>query len=143
MPDINRLPTPPLSEDGWRCHSAEPFPNNVNNYLETPPTPPRDKPTRDRLSLQRERETNRAKQFTTRQQRSASEASEIGLQGREGARGKRNFQHRQRNSLTYSGGEEENPNDHTLIKMAYAEQQKWITVQQKTFTKWLVKCHNP
>jgi hypothetical protein len=22
-------------------------------------------------------------------------------------------------------------------KMAYAEQQKWITVQQKTFTKWL------
>jgi hypothetical protein len=21
--------------------------------------------------------------------------------------------------------------------MAYAEQQKWITVQQKTFTKWL------
>jgi hypothetical protein len=26
---------------------------------------------------------------------------------------------------------------HDLTKMAYAEQQKWITVQQKTFTKWL------
>ncbi len=26
---------------------------------------------------------------------------------------------------------------HILTKMAYAEQQKWITVQQKTFTKWL------
>jgi hypothetical protein len=28
--------------------------------------------------------------------------------------------------------------EQVLAKMAYAEQQKWITVQQKTFTKWWV-----
>ncbi|KAL1889848.1 alpha-actinin [Ceratocystis pirilliformis] len=31
----------------------------------------------------------------------------------------------------------EPPKDQGLTKMAFAEQQRWITVQQKTFTKWL------
>ncbi|TVY86558.1 Alpha-actinin-like protein, partial [Lachnellula willkommii] len=31
----------------------------------------------------------------------------------------------------------EPPHEQALTKMAFAEQQKWITVQQKTFTKWL------
>ncbi|KAJ5011221.1 Alpha-actinin-like protein 1 [Colletotrichum sp. SAR 10_99] len=31
----------------------------------------------------------------------------------------------------------EPPHDQGLTRMAFAEQQKWITVQQKTFTKWL------
>jgi hypothetical protein len=30
----------------------------------------------------------------------------------------------------------EPPHEQALTKMAFAEQQKWITVQQKTFTKW-------
>jgi len=30
----------------------------------------------------------------------------------------------------------EPPHDQGLTRMAFAEQQKWITVQQKTFTKW-------
>lgn len=30
----------------------------------------------------------------------------------------------------------EPPHDTGLVRMAYAEQQRWITVQQKTFTKW-------
>lgn len=30
----------------------------------------------------------------------------------------------------------EPPHDQGLTKMAFAEQQRWITVQQKTFTKW-------
>lgn len=30
----------------------------------------------------------------------------------------------------------EPPHDQGLVRMAYAEQQRWITVQQKTFTKW-------
>jgi hypothetical protein len=29
------------------------------------------------------------------------------------------------------------PHEQALVKMAYAAEQKWITVQQKTFTKWL------
>lgn len=31
----------------------------------------------------------------------------------------------------------EPPHEQLLTKMAFAEQQRWITVQQKTFTKWL------
>jgi hypothetical protein len=27
-----------------------------------------------------------------------------------------------------------------LTKMAFAEQQRWVTVQQKTFTKWYAPC---
>ena len=29
-------------------------------------------------------------------------------------------------------------NDQKLTRMAFAEQQRWVTVQQKTFTKWYV-----
>jgi hypothetical protein len=37
----------------------------------------------------------------------------------------------------------EPPRDQGLAKMAYAEQQMWISVQQKTFTKWcVVPCVN-
>ncbi|KAJ4268626.1 alpha-actinin [Fusarium torreyae] len=31
----------------------------------------------------------------------------------------------------------EPPHDQRLTRMAFAEQQRWVTVQQKTFTKWL------
>jgi hypothetical protein len=30
----------------------------------------------------------------------------------------------------------EPPHDQKLTRMAFAEQQRWVTVQQKTFTKW-------
>jgi len=132
--------TPPPSEDGSRCHSAEPpseFSIDVNNNstgLSPPPTPPRARSQRDRLSIQKEREANRSKQFTNRQ-RAASEASGPLLK-REGKRGNINWQQRQRHSTPNNHGGEEKPNEHVLVSMAYAEQQKWITVQQKTFTKW-------
>lgn len=130
--------TPPPSEDG-RCHSAEPseIPCQINkessppiNIPPSPPTPPATR-RRDRLSLQKEREANRSKQFTTRLQRSASGDKDTL------ARGKRCFQQRQRNSLGSEGSNGEAEDQKVLTKMAYAEQQKWITVQQKTFTKWL------
>lgn len=129
--------TPPPSDDG-RCHSAEPvdLPFNVNNDIGTPPSFPTSPPTpprravRDRLSLQKEREANRSKKFTTRLQRSGSgDKDTLG-------RGKRSFQQRQRNSLGSEGSNGEAEDQKGLTKMAFAEQQKWITVQQKTFTKW-------
>ncbi|KAH8598182.1 calponin homology domain-containing protein [Bisporella sp. PMI_857] len=100
-----------------------------------PPSPPRERSRRDRLSLQKERELNRSKHFTNRQ-RSAPELSD-GLPRRDNTRGKRSFQQRQRSSIANSDSGEEKPNEQVLTKMAYAEQQQWITVQQKTFTKWL------
>jgi len=133
--------TPPPSEGGSRCHSAEPPSeftsddvNKTSLEISPPPTPQKARSQRDRLSLQRERETNRSKQFTSRQ-RSASEASGVLLK-RDSNRGKINLQQRQRHSIPNSKGGEEKPNEHVLVSMAYAEQQKWITVQQKTFTKW-------
>jgi type IV secretory pathway VirB10-like protein len=132
--------TPPLSEDGHsgRCHSAQ-NPCEVNKdsplYINTPPSPPTPPTTRrrDRLSLQKEREANRSKQFTTRLQRSASGDKDAS------GRGKRSFQQRQRNSLGSEGSNGEAEDQKVLTKMAFAEQQKWITVQQKTFTKWCVR----
>jgi hypothetical protein len=130
--------TPPASEDG-RCHSADlsTLADHVNNQFSTPPsTPPRLQA--DRRSLQREREANRSKQFTTRLQRAASDVDKE-TPGRQASRGKRNLEKLQRNSLGSDPGEEKVNGQEVLTnKMAFAEQQKWITVQQKTFTKWWV-----
>lgn len=46
-----------------------------------------------------------------------------------------------RSSLqSQGGGGDELQGEEILTKMAFAEQQQWITVQQKTFTKWWVFC---
>ena len=37
----------------------------------------------------------------------------------------------------------ESANEHTLARMTTLEQQRWINVQQKTFTKWCVAKHCP
>lgn len=127
--------TPPPSEDGRYSNNDAPIRCKVNNaspILITPPsptTPPKSR-RRDRLSGQKEREANRSKQFTTRLQRSASGDKDAS------GRGKRRFQQHQRNSQGSEGSNGEAEDQKVLTKMAYAEQQKWITVQQKTFTKW-------
>lgn len=46
----------------------------------------------------------------------------------------RGFKHRLSNSLPLGGSEL--GHEQSLTRMAALEQQKWITVQQKTFTKW-------
>ena len=134
--------TPPLSEDGNSgCHvgSKPAFAaDEVNNRLSSPaatsdsllpPAPPA-KSRRDRSSSQRE--ANRSKQFTDRVQRTATEGSSSDLP----ARRARKF-HRQTTSLPAQALKAvEPPHEQLLTKMAFAEQQKWITEQQKTFTKW-------
>ncbi|TVY50840.1 Alpha-actinin-like protein 1 [Lachnellula cervina] len=152
--------TPPPSEDGSgttklcptpppnrRCHSDNLAQNDlseVNNSTTItpsaspstpfPPSPPASiKSRRDRTSSQRE--ANRSKQFTTRLNRSASAGNTTDpLTGRR----RKGFQ-RQTSSLPADHGLKavEPPHEQALTKMAFAEQQKWITVQQKTFTKWL------
>jgi len=95
--------------------------------------PPSIKARRDRSSQQKE--ANRSKQFTTRLQRSATTTGkEDDLLGRKKGRG-----FRQTSSLPADHGLKaiEPPHEQALVKMAFAEQQQWITVQQKTFTKWL------
>ncbi|TVY33854.1 Alpha-actinin-like protein, partial [Lachnellula occidentalis] len=98
------------------------------------PSPPASiKSRRDRTSSQRE--ANRSKQFTTRLNRSASAGDTTDpLTGRR----RKGFQ-QHTSSLPADHGLKavEPPHEQALTKMAFAEQQKWITVQQKTFTKWL------
>ena len=155
------VPTPPPSDAGSRssrCHSADisDFPAyDVNNtgaaspsfsqapFPQSPPTPPQ----KSRRDLQKE--ANRSKQFTTRLQRSATTGNgdgELPL-GREGRR--RRF-HRQTTSLPAKQNQTDGAlkaveplHEQVLTKMAFAEQQKWITVQQKTFTKWCVFLDSP
>ena len=103
------------------------------------------KSRRDYLSVQKE--ANRSRKFTTRLQRSASESAGVSagapastdpsgelLTGRRRNR----FQNRSTASLPADHGLKaiEPLHEHVMTKMAFAEQQKWITVQQKTFTKW-------
>ena len=154
--DFSGVPTPPPSEAGSRdsrCHSADlsDFPAyDVNNTTEpslsqtpfpqSPPTPPQ----KSRRDLQKE--ANRSRQFTTRLQRSSTTGSEDGEVplGREGRR--RRF-HRptslpvKENQTDEALKAVEPLHEQVLTKMAYAEQQKWITVQQKTFTKWYASCY--
>lgn len=133
--------TPPASDDGKAgcpTSSAEPpaTPEQVNKSVVTPAFPPSPPPSikarRDRSSQQKE--ANRSKQFTTRLQRSATTTGKEGdLLGRKKGRG-----FRQTSSLPADHGLKaiEPPHEQALVKMAFAEQQQWITVQQKTFTKW-------
>lgn len=112
--------------------------NAPNTPSATPPRVVR----RERSASQRERETLRSRQFSeaARLQRSAEKPEkgeeELGL----GRRRKR-YQHRNKSKGSNSGSGEalkavEPLHEHQLGKMAFAEQQQWITVQQKTFTKW-------
>jgi type IV secretory pathway VirB10-like protein len=150
-PGFSGVPTPPPSEDGG-CPSGENAPPTliipeVNKpdcfnptSLSPPATPPQPRRLRDRLSLQKEREANRSKQFTNRLQRAASDSAGSEVLGRDGSiRRKRDYRQKQRHSAPGDCAKgEEKANEQVLTKMAFAEQQKWITVQQKTFTKWWV-----
>ncbi|EKD13561.1 uncharacterized protein L3040_008574 [Drepanopeziza brunnea f. sp. 'multigermtubi'] len=113
----------------------------VNNSLNSsfpPSPPPSTKARRDRSSQQKEKEANRSKQFTTRLQRSASSVT-TSEEGELVLRKKGRSFSKQTLSLPADHGLKliEPPHENPLVKMAFAEQQQWITVQQKTFTKWL------
>ncbi|POS84956.1 Alpha-sarcomeric (F-actin cross linking protein) [Erysiphe pulchra] len=128
--------TPPPSENGdgsMYCPSiAE---DVISNSTHLPPSPLNRR--RDRSDLQQEKEANRSKSFTSRLQRSASVNRE-GSGHNIGRRRARTF-HQPPSNLPIDHGLKalEPPREQSLVKMAFAEQQQWITVQQKTFTKWL------
>ena len=143
--DFPGVITPPSSEAGSRCASTD-FSlakfdvNNTNTtpFPQSPPTPP----AKSRRDLQKE--ANRSRQFTTRLRSTTngSDESDVPL-GRDGRR--RKFQPKRHSLPSHQNQTEEalkavealhDPVFRT--KMAFAEQQKWITVQQKTFTKWCV-----
>lgn len=136
--------TPPFEYDAQLagastggCPAATMTPITINNNpLPSPPSPPSSiKGRRNRSSLQRE--ANRSKQFTSRLQRSATTTENTNDSDLLGRRPGRSFR-RQTTSLPVDHGLKaiEPPHEQALTKMAFAEQQKWITVQQKTFTKW-------
>ncbi|CAD6439722.1 0f5041c8-97a6-409e-a18e-b47e2f50ff63 [Sclerotinia trifoliorum] len=113
------------------------------NAPDTPPATPPRVVRRERSASQREREILRSRQFseTARLQRSAEKPEKTDENLGLGRRRKR-YQHRHKSKGSNAGSGEalkavEPLHEHQLGKMAFAEQQQWITVQQKTFTKWL------
>ncbi|EDN90866.1 hypothetical protein SS1G_00266 [Sclerotinia sclerotiorum 1980 UF-70] len=113
------------------------------NAPSTPPATPPRLVRRERSASQREREILRSRQFseTARLQRSAEKPEKTDENLGLGKRRKR-YQHRHKSKGSNAGSGEalkavEPLHEHQLGKMAFAEQQQWITVQQKTFTKWL------
>ena len=129
--------TPPSDVDDC-CPGTDGAKKEVNNHDNDstpsyfPPSPANTiRVRRNRSSSQRE--AIRSKQFTNRQQRSDSNPIDDPL-GRRKLRGFR----QKTSSLPADHGFKaiEPPHEQVLTKMAFAEQQKWITVQQKTFTKW-------
>lgn len=127
--------TPPPSENGDGSMCCPGIAEDVifnSNHL--PPSPLNRR--RDRSDLQQEKEANRSKSFTSRLQRSTSVNKEGSGQNL-GRRRARTF-HQPTPNLPIDHGLKalEPPREQSLVKMAFAEQQQWITVQQKTFTKW-------
>ncbi|KAI1008111.1 Alpha-actinin-like protein 1 [Podosphaera aphanis] len=123
--------TPPPSENGDGSVIGD-----FNSPSCSPPSPTHRR--RDRSEFQREKEENRSKIFTSRVQRSSSANSDRPSSPNLGRRRARTY-HQQQSNLPLDHGLKavEPPREQSLVKMAFAEQQQWITVQQKTFTKWL------
>ncbi|PHH90263.1 hypothetical protein CDD83_4133 [Cordyceps sp. RAO-2017] len=91
-------------------------------------------------SLRRRAPTQRSRRdkkslHAARQQRSASDRQPLGSKPK-GSKGKR-FQRSSNSSPADALAAVEPAHEQGLAKMTFAEQQRWITVQQKTFTKWL------
>lgn len=100
------------------------------NYSSRPRTPSTASPTsrsrRDKKELQ-----------AARLQRSARRNPSLSVTGSKDKSPKpRRFQ--RSSSPAEALAAVEPPHDQGLTRMAFAEQQRWITVQQKTFTKWCV-----
>ncbi|RKF74127.1 Alpha-actinin-like protein 1 [Golovinomyces cichoracearum] len=135
--DRSGIITPPPSENGDGSGGCPGVAEDVIiNDHRLPPSPVNRR--RDRSNLHLEKEANRSKQFTSRLQRSTSIGKDSNSSHNFGRRRARTF-HQPKSDLPLDHGLKalEPPREQSLVKMAFAEQQQWITVQQKTFTKWL------
>ncbi|KAK1580548.1 uncharacterized protein LY79DRAFT_303616 [Colletotrichum navitas] len=81
--------------------------------------------------------TRRDKKELQAQRRQRSGSTNLALARKEGTAKKNRFRSATGSSPADALAAVEPPHDQGLTRMAFAEQQKWITVQQKTFTKWM------
>lgn len=86
-----------------------------------------------RVRSRRDKEANQQIRFRLQRERSASAPKEPGTTDQQKNKGI-NTKHKSTLSLTRA--ETESGHEQSLLRMAFTEQQKWVTVQQKTFTKW-------
>lgn len=123
---------------GGSCPISDSSEVNNTGSAPFPPSPASSlKSRRDRNSLQRE--AHRSGQFITRQRSSTTSSNGSDEDPLLKRRSGRNFR-RKVSSLPADGLKAiEPPHERFKTKMAFAEQQQWITVQQKTFTKWYIQ----
>ncbi|KAK2045572.1 hypothetical protein LZ31DRAFT_240433 [Colletotrichum somersetense] len=81
--------------------------------------------------------TRRDKKELQAQRLQRSGSTNLALARKEGTAKKNRFRSATGSSPADALAAVEPPHDQGLTRMAFAEQQKWITVQQKTFTKWM------
>lgn len=118
-------------------NSPQPWNNNTQGQAEQSSALPASPASQYNPSpLTRNRENARQlHEARLERQRSASDPS-TGSRRLRGKRGARNRTFQPANPKAALAATEP-PHENLLTKMAFAEQQRWITVQQKTFTKWL------
>ncbi|KAK2031893.1 hypothetical protein LX32DRAFT_583887 [Colletotrichum zoysiae] len=81
--------------------------------------------------------TRRDKKELQAQRLQRSGSTNLALARKDGTAKKNRFRSATGSSPADALAAVEPPHDQGLTRMAFAEQQKWITVQQKTFTKWM------
>ncbi|KAL0931932.1 alpha- sarcomeric (f-actin cross linking protein) [Colletotrichum truncatum] len=113
--------TPTNTEHPSTTHSSPVSRVRTNSGASSSPSP---RSRRDKKEL-----------HAARLQRSGS--SSLALARKESTAKKNRFRSATGSSPADALAAVEPPHDQGLTRMAFAEQQKWITVQQKTFTKWL------
>ncbi|KAK2003598.1 hypothetical protein LX36DRAFT_77038 [Colletotrichum falcatum] len=99
-----------------------------------------DKTSRDRANSRTStpgQRTRRDKKELHAQRLQRSGSTSLVLGRKEGTAKKNRFRSATGSSPADALAAVEPPHDQGLTRMAFAEQQKWITVQQKTFTKWM------
>ncbi|KAK2600321.1 alpha-actinin [Conoideocrella luteorostrata] len=105
-----------------------------------PVNPRRLPPARSSLPARRSRR-NREQLHAARLQRSRGDGPLTGTDSKHIKSSKKHWNHRSRSSSNNSTADAlaalEPANELNLAKMSTLEQQRWINVQQKTFTKWL------
>lgn len=114
--------------------------DSCSSYCSVPREEETEKPQRQQSHQSSPPRSRRDKQQlqAARLQRAASTSSSLGVGSNAGKDRQTKTRRFQRST---SGPAEalaavEPPHDQGLTRMAFAEQQRWITVQQKTFTKW-------
>lgn len=127
----SRPGSPPLSKSSRSPTASSVSTSATSVDADSPPPPSAEASLRRRAPTQRSRR-DKNELHAARQQRSGRDRQPLGPKTTKARR----FQRSSNSSPADALAAVEPAHDQGLARMTFAEQQRWITVQQKTFTKW-------